>query len=78
MSHVCAWLTILHALFGEDVSSRGFGFCEISKFWTGKPDVFGHIVQYVNTGSIIIPTQIAHNTLLSACSKCTLSSIEKR
>ncbi|KAF7935839.1 uncharacterized protein EAE98_002059 [Botrytis deweyae] len=65
-------------LSDEDVSSRGFGFCEISKFWRDKPDIFGHIVQYVNTGSIIIPTHVAHNTLLSACNECSPSSIEKR
>ncbi|KAF7951209.1 uncharacterized protein EAE97_002760 [Botrytis byssoidea] len=65
-------------LFDEDVSSRGFGFCEISNFWRNKPDIFGHIVQYVNTGSIIISTHVVHNTLLSACNECSLSSIEKR
>ncbi|TGO57632.1 hypothetical protein BOTNAR_0197g00120 [Botryotinia narcissicola] len=39
MSHGCAWPTIPHALFDEDVSSCGFGFCEISKFWRDKPDI---------------------------------------
>ncbi|KAF7895383.1 hypothetical protein EAF00_007197 [Botryotinia globosa] len=65
-------------LFDEDVSSRGFGFCEISEFWRDKPDIFGHILQYVNTGSIINPTHVAHNTLLPACNECSLSSIEER
>lgn len=40
-------------------------------------EVFCHIVQYVNTGSIIIPSQFNNDTLPYPCHRCTLVSLEK-
>ncbi|KAJ8058246.1 hypothetical protein OCU04_012440 [Sclerotinia nivalis] len=68
----------LRKLFDQELKSHDFSFHRLMEPSKANLKVFCHIVQYVNTGSIIIPTQVTNDTIVSDCSNCTSASIEKR
>ncbi|TGO58055.1 hypothetical protein BCON_0059g00340 [Botryotinia convoluta] len=72
---------LLHKIFDKQdprvVDSHNLDFQELAAPPGVDDEVFCHIVQCVDTGSIIIPSQLNNDTLPYPCRKCTLVSLER-